>query len=252
MAARVSTLWFVDAPDPAAVLCDAESSDENAALAVAQRLHPNMELAPTGIVPLPEAAGVTDDLVYVGAFPGLVVVCHKDLAPTTPTTTPWHSAIEATTTYLVASRPEDACGAFAVWEGDKLRRSFSSAPVTIFDDFGIPLTWERPYWAGEFPLKHPPGVLPDPQSLPFHPQQFAEAANREWLGFRYTGTRPEGELNPKSIGLHGFTVHQPGQAPRPSPPAADISTAGVSTTATSTAGPVRRSFLDRIRKKKSH
>ncbi|NLE78132.1 MAG: hypothetical protein GX610_00845 [Rhodococcus sp.] len=245
----MSTLWFVDTPDPAAVLGNAESPDGDAALAVAQRLHPNMDLAPTGVVPLSQAAGVTDDVLYVGAFPGLVVVCHKDLTPTTPTTTPWRSAIDSATTYLVASRPEDAWGAFAVWEGDTLRRSFSAAPATILEDSGIPLVWERPYWAGEFPLQHPPGALPDPQSLPFHPQQFAEAANREWLGFRYTGARSEGELNPTSIGLLGFTVHPPGQAPRPNPPTTDASAARDSAAAAPATGAVKRTFLDRIRRK---
>jgi len=79
--------------------------------------------------------------------------------------------------------------------------------------------WERPFWAGDFPLKHPAGVLPDPQSLPFHPQQFAEGANREWLGFRYTGA-PEGtEIDPKTLTVLGFTVHPAGEGPEIEPPA---------------------------------
>lgn len=248
MAARVSTLWFVDTADPVAVLRDAGSPDLRAARAVAERLHPGMDLVPTGLAPLAQAAGVTDDALYVGAFPGLVVVCGKDLAQPTPTTAAekWRAAIRSKSTYLVASRPEDAWGAFVMWEGDKPRRAFSSAPVTILEDVGIPLLWERPYWAGEFPLQHPPGVLPDPQSLPFHPQQFAEAANLEWLGFRYTGARPQGELDPESIGVHGFTVYPPGQAPRPDVPAEAASSDAPPRESVPAA---KRSLLDRLRKK---
>ncbi|MFD4367140.1 DUF6928 family protein [Rhodococcus sp. NPDC058521] len=253
MGARVSTIWFVDTPDPAVVLQNAGNPDFEASRAVAESLFPEMELAPTGVMPLINAAGVTDDVLFVGAFPGVVVICHKELSSSTPKATAprWRSAIRANTTYLVASRPEDAWGSFAVWEGDKLARSFSSVPVTIFEDDGIPLLWERPYWAGEFPLAHPPGVLPDPQSLPFHPQQFAEAANIEWLGFRYTGSRPEGETDPSFIGVHGFTVHQPGQAPRTAPPVAPAVDAATGNADTQQDGsPAKRSLLDRFRKKK--
>jgi hypothetical protein len=57
--------------------------------------------------------------------------------------------------------------------------------------------------------------MPDPQSLPFHPQEFAEAANAEWLGFRYTGAPKPGELDPNALPVCGFTMYVPGQEPRP-------------------------------------
>ena len=80
---------------------------------------------------------------------------------------------------------------------------------------GLPLVWERSFWAGEHPLIYPPGVMPDPQSLPFHPQEFAEAANAEWLGFRYTGAPHADEFDPNTLPVCGFTMYVPGQEPPP-------------------------------------
>ena len=62
---------------------------------------------------------------------------------------------------------------------------------------------------------YPPGVMPDPQSLPFHPQEFAETANAEWLGFRYTGAPHAEEFDPSTLSVCGFTMYVPGQEPPP-------------------------------------
>ena len=220
--AKVSTIWYVEVPDPAAVLRGHPDPDPGAAQQLASRLYPDLVATPTGPVPLAEAARLdAAGTVHIGSYPGVTVVCGPDLAVPRPSTLP-ETRIRPTEfakTYYVASKPDIAWGSFAMWEDGHLTRSFSATPVHIHEDLGLPLVWERPFWAGDFPLKHPAGVLPDPQSLPFHPQQFAEGANREWLGFRYTGA-PEGtEIDPKKLTVLGFTVHPAGEGPEIEPPA---------------------------------
>ncbi|KAF0961926.1 DUF6928 family protein [Rhodococcus sp. T7] len=214
--AKVSTIWYVDVPDPAAVLRSHPEPDLAAARRLAARLYPDLAATPTGPVPLAEAARLdAAGTVHIGSYAGVTVVCGPDLVVPRPSTLPGTRIrpTESAKTYYVASKPDIAWGSFAMWEDGHLIRAFSATPVHIHEDLGIPLVWERPFWAGDFPLEHPPGVLPDPQSLPFHPQQFAEGANREWLNFRYTGA-PEGtEIDPKKITVHGFAVHPPGEGP---------------------------------------
>ncbi|MBC2639730.1 MULTISPECIES: DUF6928 family protein [unclassified Rhodococcus (in: high G+C Gram-positive bacteria)] len=226
--AKVSTIWYVDVPDPAAVLRGHPEPDLDAAQALASRLHPDLVATPTGPVPLAEAVAIdAAGTVHIGSYPGVTVVCGPDLAVPRPSSLPEtrFRPTEFAKTYYVASKPDLAWGAFALWEDGHLARSFSATPVHIHEDLGIPLVWERPYWAGDFPLQYPAGILPDPQSLPFHPQQFAEGANREWLGFRYTGAPESGEVDPKTLTVLGFAVHPPGESreveepPEPEQPA---------------------------------
>ncbi|MBY4208415.1 MULTISPECIES: DUF6928 family protein [Nocardiaceae] len=215
--AKASTIWYVDAPDPISVLREATTSDWNAASALVGRLYPHLTAVPLEQGPISTSAGVDDDHVFIGCYPGVTVVCGSNLSVPTPSTLPESVTrpLASEHTYLVASDPEHAWGAFAYWERGEFRRSFSATPVYIYEDVGLPLVWERPFWAGDHPLIYPPGVMPDPQSLPFHPQEFAEAANAEWLGFRYTGAPKPGELDPNALPVCGFTMYVPGQEPRP-------------------------------------
>lgn len=213
MGAKASTIWYVDASDPIAVLRGKPEPDPDAARALVGLLYPGMDISSLGTSALSTSAGADPATVYIGTYPGVTVICGADLAVHHPSKLPetWTRPLASEFTYLVSSAPDDAWGTFAIWVRGSLRRSFSANPVEIFEDLGLPLVWERPYWAGEFPLEYPPGMLPDPQSLPFHPQQFAEAANRQWLGFRYTGRPAEDELDPSLIEVCGFTVKPPGE-----------------------------------------
>ncbi|MGI1848629.1 DUF6928 family protein [Rhodococcus sp. SJ] len=212
-AATVSTIWYVDAPDPGEVLRDARA-DCTTAHALVGRLHPGLSSEPLGRVPLAQAAAGAAGRVYVGSFPGVTVVCSPDLAATRPSQLPerWRHTVASENTYLVVSDPTGARGAVGAWRRGTPRRAFDATPVAITEDDGLPFVWERPFWGGEFPIRWPLDVLPHPEALPFHPRRFAEAANAAWLGFRYTG-RAAGELDPHEIEVWDFALYRDGERP---------------------------------------
>ncbi|MFD4182502.1 DUF6928 family protein [Rhodococcus sp. NPDC058514] len=215
MGAKASTIWYVDAPDPMAVLREHPEPDADAALALVGKLYPEMIVTPLEPGPLATSAGVRPGVVYVGSYPGLTVVCGSNLTVHEPSKLDesWTRPLASERTYLMCTEPDTAWASFAYWERGALRRSFSATPVDIYEDFGLPLVWEREFWAGEHPLAYPVGMLPDPQSLPFHPGEFAEAANAEWLGFRYTGPVRDGEIDAGAVGVCGFAVYKEGEEP---------------------------------------
>lgn len=220
---RASTLWYIDAPDPLAALRAHPEPDRDAALALARMLYADCEVTPTAVGTLADCAGPRVDEVFIGYLPGVVVVCSAQAALIRPTALPelLIRPLASEQTYLVSYDTGHGWGAFAHWERGELRRSFSSSRVNILEDEGLPLVWERPFWAGEHPVRWRAGELPDPQSLPFDPPDFADAANNEWLGFHYRAAAAHGALTPADITVCGFTLTPrtaaPADPPTPDP-----------------------------------
>lgn len=217
MLSKASSLWYVDAPDPLAVLRANPDPDPEAALALAKQLHEDREVVPIMVGTLGGCAGPDTEEVYIGCYPGVTVVCSAQASLARPTALPelLVRPLASEHTYLVSFDATHSWGAFAHWERGEFRRSFSSTRVNILEDEGLPLVWERPYWAGEHPVHWQAGQLPDPQSLPFDPPDFADAANNEWLGFHYRAPAAERALVPRDIAVCGFTLYPKGQAPDP-------------------------------------
>ncbi|WP_026343784.1 DUF6928 family protein [Nocardia sp. BMG111209] len=215
MPSTASSLWYVDDPDPVAVLRRRPEPDPEAALALAKQLHPDCDVIPAASGSLAAWAGPDPGSIYIGCFPGLTVVCTAAAAVTKPTRLPelLIRPLASEHTYLVSYDVPRAWGAFAHWERGEFRRSFSATRVTILEDEGLPLVWERPYWAGEHPVPLRPGERPDPQILPFDPPDFAGEANAEWLGFHYRAADSDGAVHPGDIPVSGFTLFPKGQAP---------------------------------------
>ncbi|MFH5232296.1 DUF6928 family protein [Antrihabitans spumae] len=211
--AKASTIWYVDAPDPATTLRNHREPDQHAAHALASHLYPESVVVPLAVGPLSTSAGIGGNGVYIGCYPGLTVVCGPQLEIAHPAkiSPSWIRPLASEYTYLVSIDPVREWGAFATWERGELRRSFSATKTNILEDHGLPLVWERPFWAGEHPMEHTPGVIPDPQSLPFDPQDFADAANERALGFRYRGTPQQGALDPAGIVVCGFALYGEGE-----------------------------------------
>ncbi len=187
MLSKVSSVWYVDTPDPPAVLRADPDPDPDAAYALARQLHPDLDVEAAASVTLGDSGGPDADEVYIGSYPGLTLLCSSYAARVQPTAIPelLVRPLAEEHTYLVSFDLEYGWGAFAHWERGELRRAFSSTRLNILQDHGLPHIWERPHWAGEHPIAWRPGELPDPLVLPFDPPRFADTANREWLGFRY-------------------------------------------------------------------
>lgn len=223
MSAIVSTLWYVDAPDPAAVLRESEP-DRVAARAILERLFPDRRVVPgerTTLTGLGRTAtgdpidGTETEEVFVGSYPGVTVLSSPRLALRNPSQLPtrWLHTLASRRTYLLASHPPGAWGSFAAWEHGSLLRSFGANTLEFFEDEGLPFPWERPFWSGLHPIRWPAGIPVPPQPLPFHPRKLVEEAHAAWLGLRYVGRRDD-ELDPGTIDVWSYTL-APASAPVP-------------------------------------
>ncbi|TCJ94209.1 DUF6928 family protein [Nocardia alba] len=211
-----STLWYVDTPDPVAVLRGQVESDPVAAAALAGQLYADHDVRPHMVGTLAGCAAPDRDEVYIGCYPGLTVVCTAEAALVHPTKLPdlLVRPLASEHTYLVSYDATLHWGAFAHWERGEFRRSFSSTRVDILENEGLPMVWERTFWAGEHPVPWRGSDHPEPQSLPFDPPDFADAANAQWLGFRYLAPAAPGGFAAGELSVCGFTLYPKGQAPQ--------------------------------------
>lgn len=232
MSARAVTVWFLDTDDPAALLhnllAEGDSTggvgpdgvgpdgidtdgvnDVTAAQRIGSAIYGDSVLLPAIDTTLDAAMAADDSRVYCGHYGRLSVVScslFETNRPSTLTRTIGTIQRSAAATLLVTD-PDTSTGVFARWEDGELRRAFSADPVRIIENIGVPYPFEAPFWAGEHPLHYTPGVPPDPQALPFHPQQLAEEANRTWLGFRFTRPLIDGDIDPNTIPVTGYSIH---------------------------------------------
>jgi hypothetical protein len=198
----------VNTADPAEVLRTAGAGDPTVAKDVADRLHPDRDTVAIGSGTLAAVSGPDPDTVYVGCWDEVAVVCSAQFSVPRPSQLPQELIDGGENTYLVGMNPDLGWGGFAHWEHGVLRRSFSATRVNILENEGLPMVWERPFWAGEHPM--PVGLerLPDPHRLPFDPLQFADAANDQWLG----------PFDPTRLAVCGFALYPLGEAPEPARP----------------------------------
>lgn len=214
-------LWYVDNPDPAAVLQSQPQPDPEAALALAKQLEPDRDVVPAATTTLRTWPGPDRSSLCVGCFPQVTVVGTTRAAVAQPTQLPESliRPLASEHTYLACYDSARGWGAFAHWERGELRRSFSATRVNILENHGLPAVWERAFWAGEHPVTLQAGQPPDPQTLPFDPPCFADHALGQWLGFRYP-VRPCADTAQPSwdVAVCRFSLYPQGTAPRPAEP----------------------------------
>lgn len=198
MGHHVATFWYLATDDPAAPIRAGHPSDPGFARRLLSRLFPTVTVASLGAFPLNRSASAGSGEIYVGSFPGLTVVQTPMDGPVRPSTTTdtWLRLVEAPIVLLFAHDAEDGVSGFARWESGRLVRAFAGADDRIVEDEGMPLPFERPYWAGEFPLD---GGTDNPLALPFSPSSLLHAAHRDWLGFDLV----PGGLD---VPVHGFAT----------------------------------------------
>jgi hypothetical protein len=206
MGARSSLLAFIDG-DAAAVLRSAPPLDRDAAGEVLARMHPGARITPVADGTLGDDIS-PKEFSYVGAFPGLTVVCAPYLAPDRPSGIPsgWRRGAPAQTVLLHAQHSVVDWFAYAVWDAEgRLRRALSLAPDDgVVEDVGARPAYEQPYWDGAHPVEEELSGRPYP--LPFHPLELAERVLREYLGFEQEGEIRPDDPEPFDVPLAGFLV----------------------------------------------
>jgi len=200
--------------DVAAVLRSVPSLDRAATRDVVERLYRGHRITPREDGSL-DGANPEEGVVLAGCFPGLTIVCTQDAALDHPSllARPFLEEARGRMLHLHAMHSAVDWFAYAVWNGDgRLHRSLSLSPDSgVMENLGAPLAFEEPYWAGLRPVDaDDPDDEPyddeEPYPLPFHPLEMAEDALRHLFGFTYEGRRLDGDPDPRSVVLAGFTV----------------------------------------------
>jgi hypothetical protein len=140
--------------------------------------------------------------VYAGSFPGIDILCDRDVMDCLPSEFPsrYLDAAAGRRVILHAMQSVTDQFAYAIWEKGSLVRSLALEPDDgIAENIGDPLPFEEPYWAGG----HPVG---DGYPLPFHPLDLGEAALTALFGFIIEGRRQPEDLDPEAVRLAGFAV----------------------------------------------
>ncbi|MFC9894256.1 DUF6928 family protein [Nocardia sp. NPDC127579] len=206
MGARTSILVHADT-DPIPVLRSGPAPDRDAARAAVEQLFPGRAIEVVDDAPLHEIGIPDDDLIYIGCYPEVRVVCgvYIDL----PSTLAPHllDARPGRRVYTHSMYSVTDSLAVGVWENSTLRRSLSLSPDTgIREESGIRLPFEIPYWEGAF------GVDAD-YPLNFHPLELGEEALRAFFGFVLEGSAGPEERLAARLTLCGFRLGPPGSAP---------------------------------------
>lgn len=171
MTERVTALGFKTAllayaaGDPVESLRRAWECDPAATRALVAATHPAWEGTASSDGALFFDCYPPEGVVYAGSFPGIDILCDRDVMDYLPSQFParYLDAAVGRRVILHAMHSVTDTFAYAVWEDGRLIRSLCLSPGDgITENIGDPLPFEAPYWAGG----HPAG---DGYPLPFHP-----------------------------------------------------------------------------------
>ncbi|MFI2780100.1 DUF6928 family protein [Streptomyces sp. ALB3] len=141
-------------------------------------------------------------IVCAASFPGLEVVCSRELAQSQPShlTEAISRLADGRDAYGVFMHSTEDWTAFAVWSGGELVRAMSVSPDTgIIEEVGERLPFEAPFWGGERPLRH---VLN--YALPFHPLELGNEALKAFFGFILEGREDASCFDPEEVEIPAF------------------------------------------------
>ncbi len=201
MGAKTALLAYVGS-DPVESLRQARESDLVAARALVAATHPAWEGTASSEGNLFEDCYPPEGTVYAGSYPGIDILCDRDVMDYLPSEFPARYLDAATGRRVILHAMHSVSDTFgyAIWENGSLVRSLCLSPADgIAENIGDPLSFEAPYWAGERPVR---GRYP----LPFHPLELGEAALRALFGFIIEGRRQPTDIDAESARLAGFKV----------------------------------------------
>ena len=99
--------------------------------------------------------------------------------------------------------------AFSLWRKGRLVRSLSVSPDGgVQEQIGNPLSFEAPYWGGQFPVEVDDDREPYP--LAFHPLDLSEASMLQHLGFQFGGNSNDWVCDPAEVPVARFAIQKAG------------------------------------------
>lgn len=202
MGAKTALLAYA-AEDLVESLRHARESDPAAARALVAATHPGWDDAATADGSLSADCYPPGGTVYAGSFPGVDILCDRDVMDHLPSEFPsrYLDIAAGRRVILHAMHSVTDSLAYAIWENGSLVRSLCLSPDNgIVENIGEPLPFEEPYWAGEYPVD-------DEYPLPFHPLELGgEAALRALFGFIIERRPQPADIDAESVRLAGFQV----------------------------------------------
>jgi len=202
LGAKTALLAYA-AKDPVESLRPAREFDPAATRALVAATHPGWDGIASSNGDLSDDCYPPEGTVYAGSFPGIDILCDRDVIDSLPSEFParYLDAAAGRRVILHAMQSVTDLFAYAIWENGTLVRSLCLSPgAGIVENIGDPLPFEAPYWAGE----HPAG---DRYPLPFHPLELGgEAALRALFGFIIEGRPQSTDIDAESVKLAGFQV----------------------------------------------
>jgi hypothetical protein len=202
LGAKTALLAYA-AKDPVESLRHAREFDPAAAHALVAATHPGWDGTASPDADLYSGCYPPEGTVYAGSFPGIEILCDRDVMDYLPSEFParYLDAASGRRVILHAMHSVTDTFVYAIWESGSLIRSLSLSPADgIVENIGDPLPFEAPYWAGEHPVQ-------GRYSLPFHPLELGgDAALRALFGFIKEGRRQPTDIDAESVKLAGFQV----------------------------------------------
>jgi hypothetical protein len=207
--AKSALMIYADG-SPAELLDSAPPPDEGktAALVAATRSGPAVAAGPGGT--LGDDLYPAEGIVYAGSFPGIDVLCDRDVMTGRPSQLPGRLLAPGAGRRVILHAMHSASDwlGYAVWQDGALLRSLSLSPDGgITEDIGARLPFEASFWAGEHPVagsRQFPGRPPYP--LPFHPLELGDAALLALVGFAVEGRPADDLIDPRAVRLIGYQV----------------------------------------------
>jgi len=198
-----TALLAYSAKDSVESLRQARDFDPEATRALVAATHPAWEGAASSQGNLFDDCYPPEGTVYAGSFPGIDILCDRDVMDYQPSEFParYLDAAAGRRVILHAMHSVTDTFAYAIWDNGSLVRSLCLSPDDgIVENIGDPLPFEAPYWARE----HPAG---ERYPLAFHPLELGgDAALRALFGFILEGKRQPTDIDAGSVKLVGFQV----------------------------------------------
>jgi hypothetical protein len=204
--------WFIAYfdDDPKAVLANGPELDRDASRQLVQRLFPDITLSDTVDGHL-DFLNPPKNQVFVGCYGELRIVAHDERAIDYPSKVDrrWLDPTLGRTAYVHVTHSGADWFAFSLWRKGKLVRSLSVSPDGgVQEQIGNPLSFEAPYWGGQFSVEVDDDREPYP--LAFHLLDLSEASMLQHLGFQFEGNSNDWVCDPAEVPVARFAIQKAG------------------------------------------